>query len=76
MKRLFPEVREAIAKLIEPASLRWISWSHFEPDECGALNTCATMHGSAFRGDGAQALIDLAGVMREVLGTQGSEEKT
>ena len=38
MRRMFPEVREAVAQLIDPASLRWISWSHFEVDECGALN--------------------------------------
>jgi len=24
--------------VIDPATLRWISWSHFEVDECGALN--------------------------------------
>jgi flavorubredoxin len=34
----FPAMREAVASLIDPASLRWISWSHFEVDECGALN--------------------------------------
>src|SRR6187455_244307 len=38
MRRMFPEVREAVAQVIDPASLRWISWSHFEVDECGALN--------------------------------------
>jgi hypothetical protein len=38
MRKMFPEVREAVAKLIDPATLRWISWSHFEVDECGALN--------------------------------------
>jgi flavorubredoxin len=38
MRGMFPEVREAVASLIDPASLRWISWSHFEVDECGALN--------------------------------------
>src|SRR5688572_13395790 len=38
MRGMFPEVREAVAKLIDPAALRWISWSHFEVDECGALN--------------------------------------
>ncbi len=43
MKRLFPEVRDAVAKIIDPASLRWISWSHFEPDECGALNEWLTL---------------------------------
>jgi flavorubredoxin len=38
MRRMFPEVRDAVAKVIDPAALRWISWSHFEVDECGALN--------------------------------------
>jgi flavorubredoxin len=38
MRRMFPELREAVARVIDPASLRWISWSHFEVDECGALN--------------------------------------
>lgn len=38
MRRMFPEVREAVAKVIDPGSIRWISWSHFEMDECGALN--------------------------------------
>jgi flavorubredoxin len=38
MRRMFPEIRDAVARLIDPASLRWISWSHFETDECGALN--------------------------------------
>jgi flavorubredoxin len=38
MRGMFPAVREALAKVIDPASLRWISWSHFEVDECGALN--------------------------------------
>lgn len=38
MRRMFPDVRDAVARIIDPASLRWISWSHFEVDECGALN--------------------------------------
>lgn len=38
MRRIFPEVRDAVAQIIDPADLRWISWSHFEVDECGALN--------------------------------------
>jgi len=38
MRKMFPEIREAVARLINPADLRWISWSHFEVDECGALN--------------------------------------
>jgi flavorubredoxin len=38
MRRMFPEIRDAVARLIDVPSLRWISWSHFEVDECGALN--------------------------------------
>ena len=38
MRGMFPAVREAVAALIPPESLRWIGWSHFEVDECGALN--------------------------------------
>lgn len=38
MRGMFPDVSAAVGQLIEPASLRWISWSHFEVDECGALN--------------------------------------
>src|SRR5215475_4493006 len=38
MKAMFPAVSEAVAKLISPATLRWIAFSHFEADECGAIN--------------------------------------
>ena len=38
MKAIFPLVREAVASVIDPASIRWISFSHFEADECGSLN--------------------------------------
>lgn len=38
MRRMFDVTREAIARVIDPSSLRWIGYSHFEPDECGALN--------------------------------------
>ncbi len=38
MRGMFPDVRDGGGQLIDPASLRWISWSHFEVDECGALN--------------------------------------
>jgi hypothetical protein len=37
-RRMFPLVREAVAKVVDPASLRCIGFSHFESDECGALN--------------------------------------
>jgi len=38
MNALFPLVQEAVASLIDPSTLRWISFSHFEADECGSLN--------------------------------------
>ncbi|CAG0960301.1 Rubredoxin-oxygen oxidoreductase [Phycisphaerales bacterium] len=38
MRRMFPEVHEAVKRLIDPTKLRWIGFSHFEVDECGSLN--------------------------------------
>ena len=38
MKMMFPVLHEAVKTLIDPASIRWIGFSHFEVDECGALN--------------------------------------
>jgi flavorubredoxin len=37
MRRLFPVVREAVAAVMPIDKLRWISFSHFEADESGAL---------------------------------------
>ena len=37
-RRMFPLVREAIDRVIPAASLRYIGLSHFEADECGAMN--------------------------------------
>jgi flavorubredoxin len=38
MRGMFPELHKAVATIIKPSQLRWISFSHFEVDECGALN--------------------------------------
>ena len=38
MRALFPLVREAVATIIDPSTIRWIAFSHFEADECGSLN--------------------------------------
>jgi flavorubredoxin len=38
MKQMFPLVRDGVARVIDPATIRWISFSHYEADECGALN--------------------------------------
>jgi flavorubredoxin len=37
-RKLFPAVRNAIATVLPVESLRYISFSHFEADECGSLN--------------------------------------
>lgn len=38
LRTMFPALRDAVATLIDPARLRYVAWSHFESDECGALN--------------------------------------
>ena len=38
MRGLFPRVLEEVSRVIDPSRLRWVSFSHFESDECGALN--------------------------------------
>ena len=38
MKAMFPLVRDAVARIIDPSDIRWIGFSHFEADECGSLN--------------------------------------
>ncbi len=34
----FPDTLAAVRTLIDPATLAWVGFSHFESDECGALN--------------------------------------
>lgn len=38
MKGMFSDLYDAVSTLIDPGTLRWISWSHFEVDEVGGLN--------------------------------------
>jgi flavorubredoxin len=38
LRRMFPLVREAISAVMPVERLRWVGFSHFEADECGALN--------------------------------------
>lgn len=37
-RKMFAATMEGVRSVLDPASLRWIGFSHFEPDECGALN--------------------------------------
>lgn len=36
-RALFQEVKSAVASLIDPQTLRWIGFSHFESDECATV---------------------------------------
>jgi flavorubredoxin len=38
LRQMFPILLEAVKTLIDPTLIRWIGFSHFEVDECGALN--------------------------------------
>lgn len=79
LRKMFPATLEAVASVLDPAMIRWIGFSHFESDECGALNewleiaplaqaVCSTVGALVMVDDFAQrparALAD-----REVLGT-------
>ena len=37
-RSMFPLVREAVARVLDPTTIRWVGFSHFEGDECGSLN--------------------------------------
>jgi len=37
-RRMFPAVRDAVARVIAPETLRWITFGHVEADECGSMN--------------------------------------
>lgn len=38
MRRMFAATLGGVRQVIDPGRLGWIGFSHFEPDECGALN--------------------------------------
>ncbi|SFN01250.1 hypothetical protein SAMN05216207_1006108 [Pseudonocardia ammonioxydans] len=44
---LFPTIRDALARVIDPLALRWISFGHVEADECGAMNEWLSVAPSA-----------------------------
>lgn len=60
MNAVFPLVQEAVSELIDPATLRWIAFSHFEADECGSLNQWLDL------AEGAQAACSFVGAMVSV----------
>src|ERR1041384_4590866 len=38
LRRMFPLVRSAVSRLMPVERLRWITFGHYEADECGAMN--------------------------------------
>ena len=38
LRGFFGEIREAAASVLDPTTIRWIGFSHFEADECATLN--------------------------------------
>ena len=38
LRQMFPLVRSAVSRLVPPEQLRWITFGHYEADECGAMN--------------------------------------
>ena len=38
LRGLFPLVSEAVARVMPLERLRWITFGHYEADECGAMN--------------------------------------
>jgi len=63
-RRMFPLVREAMASVMPPARLRWVAFSHREPDEWGALNEWLEAAPQATAGQGN------VGVMEKLAGCE------
>jgi flavorubredoxin len=38
LRKMFPLVLSAVSRLMPPERLRWITFGHYEADECGAMN--------------------------------------
>lgn len=63
-RRMFPLIREAVAQVVAPERLRWITFGHVEADECGSMNEWLAIAPQAQVAHGATAcsvqLADLA----------------
>ncbi len=59
-KSMFQTTVQGLKSIIDPAKLRWIGFSHFESDECGALNEWLRV------APNAQALCSFVGLMVNV----------
>ena len=54
-RRMFPLIAAALAKVLPPERLRWISFGHVEADECGAMNEWLAIAPQATIAHGATA---------------------
>jgi len=43
LRKMFPLVSEAVSRIMPVANLRWITFGHYEADECGAMNEWLVM---------------------------------
>lgn len=59
-RKMFPLTLEAAASVLDPSKIRWIGFSHFESDECGALNEWLRI------APGAEAVCTFVGAMVSV----------
>lgn len=37
-RQMFPLIKDAMATVMPPENLRWVSFGHYEADECGSMN--------------------------------------
>ena len=53
LRGMFGHTRNALARIVDPARLRWIAYGHFEADECGAMNEWLALAPAATPAQGA-----------------------
>jgi hypothetical protein len=81
MRRMFTSTLSGVRQVMDAGRLRWLGFSHFESDG-GALNEWLRLApeaqpvwsfvGATVTVDGGRALLDLAAVIAEVLGSSGA----
>jgi flavorubredoxin len=57
LRKMFPLNRDAVSRIISPDRLRWITFGHFEADECGAMNEWLAVAPQATPAHGATGVL-------------------
>ena len=57
LRKMFPLNRDALSRIIPPERLRWISYGHYEADECGAMNEWLAIAPNAKPAHGATGVL-------------------